>query len=92
MKKNVDILLGLVACVIALLTFASEFFLNWSYESQWKEWIAPILWILCVIGMYVFKSRSSWKLIWVWLSFPFAFIVWLFFGLLFWAWSNGAAP
>ena len=93
MRKNIDILLGLVAWAIGVFTIAEENLFDWQYEYEWKRWIGPGLWLLCVMATYVFKTRKSWKLFWVWLSFPLAFAFWIFVGLAFWAWSHsGFAP
>ncbi len=76
MRRNLDIILGLIACAIGLFTFATLVYLDYPYRDEWMMWIAPSLWLVCVIAMYIFRKRNPWWLIWVWLSFPGAFVVW----------------
>ena len=77
MRKNLDIYLGVVAWVIGLCTIAADQ-LSWDgYSLEWITWLAPLSWTICVVLMFVLKNRKTWKLWWVWLSFPLAFMAWI---------------
>ena len=77
MRKNLDILFGVVAWAIGLCTIAADQLPLGGYTFEWIIWVAPLSWIICVVLMFVLKNRKTWKLWWVWLSFPFAFMAWV---------------
>ncbi|MBU1277397.1 MAG: hypothetical protein KJ720_18650 [Proteobacteria bacterium] len=79
MRKNLDIFFGLAAWAIGIFTVADGFSLFGAFWVEWPYWPAPLLWIICVVLMFVFRTRRPLKLWWVWPSFPLAFIMWVLF-------------
>lgn len=78
MKKNIDIILGILAwcCAIpgVLLWFPIDFGL---FYLDFIFLYIPLVWIFLVIGVIVFKQRKLWDLGWVWFSFPLVFYPWI---------------
>ncbi|MBU1277398.1 MAG: hypothetical protein KJ720_18655 [Proteobacteria bacterium] len=77
MRKNLDIFFGLAAWAIGILAVMAAFWPFWKFGFTWMEWVAPSLWTLCVILMFVISKRRPIKLWWVWPSFPLAFVLWV---------------
>ena len=82
MRKNLDIIFGLAAWAVGIITVLDGFSyvdLPWGI---WPYWPAPLAWSICVILMLVFRNRRPLKLWWVWPSFPLAFIMWVLFAIM----------
>lgn len=79
MRKNLDIIFGLTAWGIGILAVVAAFHPFWKFRFTWMEWVAPSLWTLCVILMFVISKRRPIKLWWIWPSFPLAFVMWVLF-------------
>lgn len=81
MRKNLDIIFGLAAWAVGIITVLdglSYLSLHW---VAWPYWPAPLLWSICVILMFVFSTRRPLKLCWVWPSLPLAFMAYVLFAI-----------
>ncbi len=77
MKRNLDIILGLTAWLMAIVTRV------WLYASYsaipvvMGRLILPTLWLWCVVPMLINRQHRVRRTWWVWLSVPYAFCFWL---------------
>ncbi|ADK86492.1 hypothetical protein Deba_3139 [Desulfarculus baarsii DSM 2075] len=92
MKRRIDIYLGLFAWLLGAIAFhisvlpggAWDFDLSaYGIDFQYTFFDAltgaiPLLWTASVAAMIVLRQRPLRKLWWVWLSFPLAFIFYVF--------------
>jgi hypothetical protein len=95
MISRLDILVGLLSWLVALVPLTLEIMSNFknghvknSYEIE--LWIVPVLWTALVIAMVALRRRPLRKLWWVWLSFPFAFLFWIGGIFMIMIWSYGS--
>ncbi|MCF8033318.1 MAG: hypothetical protein K9K66_09360 [Desulfarculaceae bacterium] len=77
MRRNLDIIFGVIAWAIGLCTIVADQLPLGGYTFEWIIWVAPLSWSICVVLMFTFISRKAGKLWWVWPSFPFAFMAWI---------------
>ncbi|ADK86491.1 hypothetical protein Deba_3138 [Desulfarculus baarsii DSM 2075] len=92
MKRRIDIYLGLFAWLLGVVAASQAKFssLTWCVDMRsygvgfyYTSFDAltgaiPLLWTASVAAMIVLRQRPLRKLWWVWLSFPLAFIFYVF--------------
>ena len=89
MRKNLDIIFGLAAWAVGIITVLDGFSYLSLHWVAWPYWPAPLLWSICVVLMYVFSTRRPLKLCWVWLSSPLAFMVYVMLAIMLIGMSRG---
>ena len=94
MKDNIDILLGILTCIIAasvpILGELSDFTI---LKLDACLFVVPPIWLASLFLVFYFRRRPARRLWWVWLSAPAALYAWLGAGLIIVLWGiGGFAP
>jgi hypothetical protein len=80
LRKNIDIVLGLMAWAVSTTSYLSLEAIG-EEPSLWRFiafFFIPILWIVLVLTAFSFRTRPRLKLWWIWISAPLAFYGWGF--------------
>jgi hypothetical protein len=84
--RNADMLLGLLAWVVASTSYHSSYFVF--YMTWWGTtffFLVPVLWTILAIAAIKRSKRPRWHLWWIWPSAPVAFFAWAYVGFLLYA-------
>ena len=78
LRRNVDLVLGLLAWLVALSNFIPLWSININLALVYAALIAPIVWVIIIIKAIKKRRRKLVYLLWIFLSVPAILMGWFF--------------